>query len=248
MKILINGAAGAMGRELRPLLQAGYAGAEAAALVDARGGEGIYTGFSQVRAEGTVLDFSFHTATAAAVDYATAHGLPLVVGTTGHTEAERAHILAAADRIPLFYSGNMSLGIAVLCRLVKDAVRFFPQADVEILEAHHNRKADAPSGTALMLAEAVRTQRPEAPIRCGRSGSCKRVPGEIGISSLRLGNLVGIHEVLISTGTQTLTLKHEAHDRSLLAQGALEAAAFLQDKAPGLYTMDDLVQSPPRQN
>ena len=234
MKILINGAAGAMGRELRQLLQAGYAGAEAAALVDARGGEGIYTGFSQVRAEGTVLDFSFHTATAAAVDYATAHGLPLVVGTTGHTEAERAHILAAADRIPLFYSGNMSLGIAVLCRLVKDAVRFFPQADVEILEAHHNRKADAPSGTALMLAEAVRTQRPEAPIRCGRSGSCKRVPGEIGISSLRLGNLVGIHEVLISTGTQTLTLKHEAHDRSLLAQGALEAAAFLQDKAPGL--------------
>ena len=220
MKILINGAAGAMGRELRQLLQAGYAGAEAAALVDARGGEGIYTGFSQVRAEGT----------------------------TGHTEAERAHILAAADRIPLFYSGNMSLGIAVLCRLVKDAVRFFPQADVEILEAHHNRKADAPSGTALMLAEAVRTQRPEAPIRCGRSGSCKRVPGEIGISSLRLGNLVGIHEVLISTGTQTLTLKHEAHDRSLLAQGALEAAAFLQDKAPGLYTMDDLVQSPPRQN
>lgn len=109
---------------------------------------------------------------------------------------------------------------------MKDAVRFFPQADVEILEAHHNRKADAPSGTALMLAEAVRTQRPEAPIRCGRSGSCKRVPGEIGISSLRLGNLVGIHEVLISTGTQTLTLKHEAHDRSLLAQGLWRQPPF----------------------
>ena len=187
MKILINGAAGAMGRELRQLLQAGYAGAEAAALVDARGGEGIYTGFSQVRAEGTVLDFSFHTATAAAVDYATAHGLPLVVGTTGHTEAERAHILAAADRIPLFYSGNMSLGIAVLCRLVKDAVRFFPQADVEILEAHHNRKADAPSGTALMLADAVSEAMPQPlrPVRLLQTGPRRNrhlqpTPGESG--------------------------------------------------------------------
>lgn len=241
MKILINGAAGAMGRELRQLLQAGYAGAEAAALVDARGGEGIYTGFSQVRAEGTVLDFSFHTATAAAVDYATAHGLPLVVGTTGHTEAERAHILAAADRIPLFYSGNMSLGIAVLCRLVKDAVRFFPQADVEILEAHHNRKADAPSGTALLLADAVKAQRPDAEYVFGRHGQHKRQPNEIGIHSLRMGNVVGEHEVIFSTDSQTITLKHQAHDRALFAEGALTAAAFLVGKPAGLYHMDDLL-------
>lgn len=241
MKILINGAAGAMGRELRQLLQAGYAGAEAAALVDARGGEGICTGFSQVRAEGTVLDFSFHTATAAAVDYATAHGLPLVVGTTGHTEAERAHILAAADRIPLFYSGNMSLGIAVLCRLVKDAVRFFPQADVEILEAHHNRKADAPSGTALLLADAVKAQRPDAEYVFGRHGQHKRQPNEIGIHSLRMGNVVGEHEVIFSTDSQTITLKHQAHDRALFAEGALTAAAFLVGKPAGLYHMDDLL-------
>ena len=165
MKILINGAAGAMGLELCRLLQAHYAGGEVAALVDPKGGQGIYPSFSQVPdVQGTVLDFSFHTATGAAVDYAVDHGLPLVVGTTGHAQEERDHILAAASRIPLFYSGNMSLGIAVLCRLVKDAVRFFPQADVEILEVHHNRKADAPSGTALMLAEAVRSQRPEATI------------------------------------------------------------------------------------
>ena len=243
MKIIINGAAGAMGLELRRLLEVRYADGEVAALVDSRGGENVYTGFSQVpEVQGTVLDFSFHTATRAAVDYAVSHKLPLVVGTTGHTEEERAHILAAAQQVPLFYSGNMSLGIAVLCRRVKDAVRFFPQADVEILEVHHNRKVDAPSGTALMLAEAVRSQRTEAAVHCGRSGACKRVPGEIGISSVRLGNTVGIHEVMISTGTQTLTLKHEAHDRVLLAQGALDAAAFLQDKAPGLYTMEDLVK------
>ena len=160
MKIIINGAAGAMGLELRRLLEVRYADGEVAALVDSRGGENVYTGFSQVpEVQGTVLDFSFHTATRAAVDYAVSHKLPLVVGTTGHTEEERAHILAAAQQVPLFYSGNMSLGIAVLCRLVKDAVRFFPQADVEILEVHHNRKVDAPSGTALMLAEAVRRLR-----------------------------------------------------------------------------------------
>ena len=229
MKIIINGAAGAMGLELRRLLEVRYADGEVAALVDSRGGENVYTGFSQVpEVRGTVLDFSFHTATRAAVDYAVSHKLP--------------HILSAAQQFPIFYSGNMSLGIAVLCRLVKDAVRFFPQADVEILEVHHNRKVDAPSGTALMLAEAVRSQRTEAAVHCGRSGACKRVPGEIGISSVRLGNTVGIHEVMISTGTQTLTLKHEAHDRVLLAQGALDAAAFLQDKAPGLYTMEDLVK------
>lgn len=115
MKILINGAAGAMGLELCRLLQAHYAGGEVAALVDPKGGQGIYPSFSQVPdVQGTVLDFSFHTATGAAVDYAVDHGLPLVVGTTGHAQEERDHILAAASRIPLFYSGNMSLGIAVL--------------------------------------------------------------------------------------------------------------------------------------
>ena len=242
VRVIVNGAAGAMGRELRALLQGGYAGGEIAALVDTRGGEDISTDFSQVTAPADlVTDFSFHTATAAAVDYALAHRLPLVVGTTGHTEEERARILAAAREIPVFYTGNMSLGIAVLCRLVKDALRFFPTADVEILEIHHNRKADAPSGTALMLAKAVQAMRPGAVIHCGRSGQCKRTPEEIGVCSIRLGNTVGIHEVMISTGTQTLTLKHEAHDRRLFAQGALDAGAFLQGKAPGLYTMDDLV-------
>ena len=141
----------------------------------------------------------------------------------------------------MFYSGNMSLGIAVLCNLVREAVRIFPQADVEILEIHHNRKADAPSGTALMLARAVQSVRPDAVVHCGRAGVGSRLPREIGVASLRMGNIVGIHEVLISTGNETITLKHEAHDRALLAQGAAEAAAFLQDKGPGVYGMEELV-------
>ena len=126
MKIIINGAAGAMGLELRRLLEVRYADGEVAALVDSRGGENVYTGFSQVpEVQGTVLDFSFHTATRAAVDYAVSHKLPLVVGTTGHTERSGPTFWPLPSRFPL-YSGNMSLGIAVLCCLVKDAVRFFP--------------------------------------------------------------------------------------------------------------------------
>lgn len=243
MKVIVNGAAGAMGGAIRNLLTNGSFPGSVAALVDAKGGEGICTSFDEVSSHAdVVIDFSFHTASKFAVDYAVAHKLPLVVGTTGHTEEERAYILAAAKEIPLFYTGNMSLGIAVLCKLVKEAVKFFPQADVEIVEVHHNRKADAPSGTALMLGKAVQESRPEAEIHTGRSGLCKRVPGEIGISSVRLGNVVGIHEVMISTGTQTLTLKHEAHDRTLFAQGALEAAAYLLGKEPGHYNMDDLVK------
>lgn len=231
-----------MGRELRALLQGGYAGGEIAALVDTRGGEDISTDFSQVTAPADlVTDFSFHTATAAAVDYALAHRLPLVVGTTGHTEEERARILAAAREIPVFYTGNMSLGIAVLCRLVKDALRFFPTADVEILEIHHNRKADAPSGTALMLADAVKSQRPDAEYVYGRSGQHKRQPNEIGIHSLRMGNVVGEHEVIFATDNQTITLKHQAHDRALFAEGALTAAGFLVGQPAGFYHMDDLL-------
>ncbi len=243
MRVIVNGAAGAMGLELQKLLKSGYCGGEIAALVDTRAGEGIVSDFSQISAPADiVIDFSFHTATAAAADYAVSHGLPLVIGTTGHTEEERAHILRAAEQIPVFYSGNMSLGVAVLCKLVKDAARVFPDADIEILEVHHNRKADAPSGTALMLAKAAAAERPDAEVKCGRAGVGRRQKEDIGISSIRLGNTVGIHEVMISTGTQTLTLKHEAHDRALFAQGGMEAAAFLLGKAPGLYNMDDLVK------
>ncbi len=240
MTLVLNGAAGAMGLELQKLaVQKGLQ----AVLVDAKGGEGIYTDFSQVTENcDLVIDFSFHTATAAAVNYAVRHKIPLVVGTTGHTEEEKREILSSAKHIPLFYTGNMSLGIAVLCKLVKDAARFFPDADIEIVETHHNRKADAPSGTALMLARAAAEVRPEAEFHCGRAGVGKRQKQEIGISSLRLGNVVGIHEVHISTGTQTITLKHEAHDRALFAQGAMEAAQFLLGKAPGHYDMDDLVK------
>ena len=152
-----------------------------------------------------------------------------------------AAIRAAAEHIPVFFSANMSLGVAVLADLVRRAAALFPDADIEIVEIHHNRKVDVPSGTALMLGRAVQDARPEAKLLVGRHENGKRTREEVGIHSLRLGSEVGTHEVLISTDTETISLKHQAHDRALFADGALAAAAFLRGKAPGLYTMRDLI-------
>ena len=116
-------------------------------------------------------------------------------------------------------------------------------AEIEIVEVHHDRKLDAPSGTALALAGAIRSVRPDSTLRTGRSGHGKREKNEIGIHSLRMGNIVGIHEVLLSTPTQTITLRHEAHDRALFAEGALTAADFLCGKPAGLYDLSSLLKS-----
>ena len=188
-----------------------------------------------------VIDFSHHTAISSVLEYAKKIRAAAVIGTTGHTEEEKALIFASAKEIPVFYSGNMSLGIAVLCRLAKDAARYFPDADIEIVEAHHNRKVDAPSGTALMLLGAIKEVRPNAWANCGRSGEGKRTKEEIGISALRMGSVVGMHEVILHTGTQQLTLRHEAVTRAMLADGAVDAARFLLGKPLGLYNMESIL-------
>ena len=168
-------------------------------------------------------------------------GAAAVIGTTGHTAEEKAMISAAAEEIPVFFSGNMSLGIAVLCRLAKQAAAAFPDADIEIVEVHHTRKVDAPSGTALMLFNAIREVRPQAVANCGRAGEGKRTKDEIGISALRLGNVVGIHEIHIHTANQSLTLKHESGSRAMLADGAVDAARFMVGKVKGLYNMESML-------
>ena len=117
-----------------------------------------------------------------------------------------------------------------------------PNADIEIIEAHHNRKVDAPSGTALMIFNGIKEVRPESVAVMGRSGMCKRTPEEIGINSLRMGNVVGEHQVIVSTANQTITLKHEAHNRGLFAEGALKAAEFMCGKPNGHYTMQNLLK------
>jgi len=190
-----------------------------------------------------VIDFSHHTAISDVLAYAKAIGSAAVIGTTGHTPEEKAMIYAAAGEIPVFYAGNVSLGIAVLCRLVKQAAAFFPDADIEIVEIHHTRKVDAPSGTAHMLFNAIREVRPEAVENCGRAGEGKRTKNEIGVHALRMGNVVGIHEVHITTANQSLVLKHESGSRAMLADGAVDAARFMVGKSAGLYDMESILNA-----
>ena len=238
MRAILCGANGAMGKLIDGILGDAVVGR-----VSIDGENGVPKTFAELGNVGAdmVIDFSHHTAVADVLDYAKANGCAAVIGTTGHTAEEKELIYKAAEEIPVFYSGNMSLGIAVLCRLARQAAAYFPDADIEIVEIHHNRKVDAPSGTAHMLFNAIRQARPDAVEVCGRAGEGKRKKNEVGVASLRLGTVVGVHEVHIHTGSQGLTLRHEAVTRAMLADGAVDAARFMENKPTGLYDMESLL-------
>ena len=189
-----------------------------------------------------IIDFSHHSATKELCDYAVNHKLPLVIATTGHTEEENAMVSEAAKTVPVFKSGNMSLGVALVACLSKIAAKAFPDADIEIVEKHHNQKLDVPSGTALLLADSIKQVKKDSEYVIGRHENGKRKKNEIGIHSLRMGNEVGTHEVIFAMGSQVITIKHEAENRGLFAEGALSAADFLVKQEPGLYCMDDIVE------
>ncbi len=248
MNILLNGYNGFMGREVVKLANAGYRSADIVMGVDinATGNEEHTTvsSFDEIItpcAIDCIIDFSHHSAVDKLLEFARANSIPTVVATTGHTEDEVALILEAAKDIPIFFSANMSLGVALLVELAKKTALAMPEANIEIIEKHHNRKLDAPSGTALMIANAICEQRPELYPNTGRSGHGKRAPEEIGIHAVRMGNIVGEHEVIIGTDNQTITLKHSAHNRALFAEGALAAADFLIGMPQGLYDMKSLL-------
>lgn len=246
MNIIINGAGGRMGRMLEAAIEA-RDGASVAAQVDQRFetdvAAGRYAALPDYGGPADVLvDFSHHAATGDVLDYCLARGLPAVIATTGQTEAELAAIREAAARIPVFVSANMSIGVALVAELAQKAAAAFPDADIEIVERHHNQKLDVPSGTALLLARRIGEVRPKARFVVGRHEDGRRAKEEIGIHSLRCGNEVGTHEIIIAAGSETVTLKHEAESRALFADGALAAAAFLQGRAPGLYDMRDMLK------
>ena len=256
MKLLISGLCGHMGTEVAKLALAGCRGADPKGVVgvdvNACGAEGMpcANSFEDAAKDAVftsadcIVDFSHHSATPALLDYAVANNIPVVLATTGHTEEEKAAIEAAAASIPVFFAAKISLGVALLIDTARQVAAAMPEAEIEIIEKHHNRKLDAPSGTALAIANALCEVRPEATIHNGRSGFGKRSPQEIGIHAIRMGNIVGEHEVIIGTPNQTITLKHEAHDRALFAEGALAAAEFLcKGKPAGLYNMTDLVKA-----
>ena len=245
MKIILVGAKGVMGGHV--INAASKLGYDICALVDIKCDPTVdneYVKIADFKGKADVIiDFSFHGLIKEITDYAVMTKTPLIVATTGHTDEEKEIINAASKETAVFYSGNMSVGIATLCDVVRRVVSVFPDADVEIIETHHNRKLDAPSGTAKMLFNSVKEAREEAYAHYGRSGNCKREKNEVGINAIRVGNIVGIHEVIIGTNSEQITLKHEAYDRALFADGAIKAAEFMTGKGAGMYTMTELLKN-----
>ena len=243
IKVLINGACGRMGKEVEKIVEASEIMTVAAKVDKMAAESGCYTDINDFSGEADVIiDFSNHLGTKDLLDYAVKNNIPTVVATTGHTDEELALIEDAGKKIAVFHSANMSLGVALLCELAVKAAATMPDADIEIVETHHNRKLDAPSGTALMITNAIKAVREKAQFVFGREGMAKREKNEIGVHAVRRGNIVGIHEVLVSTDSQTITLKHEAHSRALFAEGAVSAAEFILGKPVGLYNMNSIVE------
>lgn len=247
MKILLSGAAGQMGHAVAH--QAEEQGIAIACGVDPRplnASFPVYPSFEQALPADVAIDFSSPDTLEKLLSHAQAHSMPVVLATTGYTPEQLAAIDEAAKQIAVFRSANMSLGVALVRNLARRAAEILgDDFDIEIVEAHHNRKVDAPSGTALMLYDAVKDAyaQPKEAV-CGRSGrSCKRQPNEIGIHALRGGTVTGEHEVCFFGPSERITISHSAENRSLFATGALRAAAFLIGKAPGIYTMDDVIGS-----
>jgi len=190
-----------------------------------------------------VIDFSHPSALNPLLDFCQHHQCPLVIGTTGYDEGQLNRIQQASHHIPLVHATNMSLGMNLLFTLVEEAAAALGNdTDVEVIEAHHNRKKDAPSGSAKTIVEAIETGVGETRKKVyGRVGEMKREKGEIGIHSLRGGNIVGRHEASFIHDLESVTLTHEAYDRSVFARGALSAARFALQSQPGLYRMKDVL-------
>ena len=197
---------------------------------------------------GGVIDFTLPGPTIELAGRAAARSLPMVVGTTGLDEVQLAALQAAAERIPIVFAPNMSVGVNVLLRLVEEAARLLgPNYDLEIVEAHHGRKVDAPSGTALALARALAAGTAEQGslderacyAREGQIGA--RPPGQIGIQTVRGGDVVGEHTVLYLGDGERLELGHRASSRQTFARGAVRALRWAIGRAPGLYSMRDVL-------
>lgn len=245
MKIILTGAGGYMGKVVSDL--ADSYGAEIIAGVDLRSFEASYPIYSSIsdvpERPDVVIDFSHPSALPSLLAYSRIAKVPVIFCTTGYTAEELSEIQKLSESMPVFRSGNMSLGINLLEALVKKAAAVLKGFDVEILEMHHHRKVDAPSGTAKMLLEAVQSSVPDCyPIYDRHNEKHPRDPREVGMHSLRGGTVVGEHQVYFAGENEVVTLSHSAEKRDVFAVGALRAAAFMvQVTAPGLYTMQDVI-------
>ena len=203
----------------------------------------VYADFTAITVRpDVVIDFSLPQALPALKEYLLKAGLPAVLCATGYTPADDDIVRHLSEHIPVFRSANMSVGVYVLKALAAQAKKMLPDFDIEIVEKHHNQKADAPSGTALALYNAIASQ--DNQILYGRSpDSARRQSQEIGVHAVRGGTVAGEHEVGFYGSNETLLLTHSAQNRAVFASGALKAAAYLLTQPPGFYTMENYMSS-----
>ncbi|GAA0262754.1 4-hydroxy-tetrahydrodipicolinate reductase [Rhodanobacter caeni] len=259
IRLGLNGASGRMGRALLALLRDDPRFELVHAVVapgSADDGQPIHHGaalrfaheWSDAPALDAMIDFSGPAALDGALTHCLARGVALVSGTTGLDATMEARLDQAAERIPLLRAANFSLGVAVLTRLLRDAAAALPGWDLEIVEAHHNRKQDAPSGTALALghaaAEARHTTLDQAAVYSREGQTGPRTEGSIGFAVVRGGDIVGEHTALLIGQGERVELGHRATDRSIFARGALQAAHWLSSRPAGHWAIDDVIAVP----
>jgi len=240
IRVIIVGAKGRMGQALVKCLPQ-HAGLQLAAALDQ--GDDLA---AAIPAGDVVIDFSFHTNTVVVAELCAQLQKPLVIGTTGHTDTDTFEIRRLSAKIPVVWASNFSTGVNTLFWLTRKAAEILgPDFDLEVVEMHHRLKKDAPSGTAKSLAEilaAVRRQKLADVAQYGRQGVVgERTATEIGVHSLRGGDVVGDHTVIFSSLGERVELTHKASSRDTFANGALRAAAWVVSQKPGLYDMQDVL-------
>ena len=193
-----------------------------------------------------IIDFSHPSALTTVLNYCKKRKLPVILATTGYTDEQKKEFTEASKEIPVFFSANMSLGINLIIALAKKATKLLEgNFDIEIVERHHNQKIDAPSGTALAIADAIdeTLSYPAEYVYDRHAVRRKRMPTEIGIHAVRGGTIVGDHEVIFAGTDEVIELKHSAHSKEVFAVGAIKAAKFMSDKPAGMYSMNDLIST-----
>lgn len=247
IKIAVCGALGKMGANILELLE-GDGEAQAVCGVDAKSGETrglkVYSSFEDIAEKpDVIIDFSSPAALESELKYAVGNGVPAVIGSTGFTAEQIKKIEEASQKVAIFRTANFSLGVNLLCELVKRAAETLGEKfDIEIIEKHHNKKVDAPSGTALMLADSANSAFDGGkPYVNGREGICGKRGNEIGMHAVRGGTIVGEHEVMFCGEDEIITLSHSARSKKVFAAGAIKAAKWLAGKPAGLYNMKDIL-------
>ena len=247
ISVLINGCNGKMGQEVAKAIEKNDNFVTACGVDRIDSGDNkfpVYTDLSLIKEKPElIIDFSIPEATFKILDYALENKIPIIIATTGFTDEQLEKIKEASETIPVFRSGNMSYSVNLMCNIVAEVAKKLSGFDIEIVEAHHNRKVDSPSGTAIMLADSINNALDNSLYYeyDRHSKHQKRDKKEIGIHSIRGGNIVGEHTVKFISENECFEINHEAFSRGLFADGALKAGEFIVLQDPGLYNMNNLL-------